>query len=174
MQPKQAALHTRRLVLRAIEETDREPMLDLLCDSRISQTYMLPEYADKAQADPLFRRLMALCHDPAHFLYGIYLDQQLIGFINDCGMDEDKIELGYVISPEHWNQGYASEALAAYIRELFRMGFPLVKAGFFTENTASRRVMEKCGMSPLGEETVIPYRGADRLCRYYAICRSAD
>ena len=81
-------------------------------------------------------------------------------------LENGSAEIGYGILEEYRGQGYASEALEAAIEELFRMGFEFVKAGYFAENPASRRVMEKCGMHPLPEEAVIPYRGIDHRCLF--------
>ena len=81
-----------------------------------------------------------------HFVYGIYIDQLLIGFVNDCEAEDTTIELGYVIAPEHQGKGFATEAVKACMTELFRMGYEHIKAGYFEENIASRRVMEKCNM----------------------------
>ena len=51
------------------------------------------------------------------------------------------------------------------------MGFEHVKAGFFEENMASCRVMEKCGMTKLDVEDDIEYRGVMHHCLYYGISR---
>lgn len=166
MKEKKNCLTTARLVMKKLEDCDREPFLRIVRDDRVKKTYMLPDFTDQAQADAFFDRLKGLCDSPAHFIYGIYLNDEVIGFLNDCEIDGTNIELGYFISSEHWNRGYASEALEAAIEELFRMGFEFVKAGYFTENPASRRVMEKCGMHPLPEEAVIPYRGIDHRCLF--------
>lgn len=47
------------------------------------------------------------------------------------------------------------------------MGFRKVKAGYFEENEASRRVMEKCGMKQLSYTDEIEYRGITHKCLYY-------
>ena len=38
--------------------------------------------------------------DDEHLEYGIYLGEELIGFVNDCGV-YDEIEIGYVIHPRY-------------------------------------------------------------------------
>ena len=45
------------VTLRPIQLQDREPMLDILTDDTVKQTYMLPDFADRRDALPLFRRL---------------------------------------------------------------------------------------------------------------------
>lgn len=60
-------------------------------------------------------------------------------------------------------------AVLAIVEELREMGFRKVMAGFFEENTASRRVMEKSGMqlNDLVEEE--EYRGIIHKCYYCEI-----
>ena len=59
--------------------------------------------------------------------------------------------LGYWIGRPYWGQGYATEAISALIAFAFethpqdRLG-----AGVFTDNPASRRVLEKCGLRQVG------------------------
>lgn len=162
-------IRTPHLVLKALADGDRGPFLRLCGDARIKKSYMLPDFESAAQADAFFARIRALSASKEHFLYGIFLDGEVIGMLNDCEIGGKKIELGYFIAPEHWNRGYASEALGAAVDELFSMGFETVTAGYFAENPASRRVMEKCGMRPLSEESVISYRGRDHVCRFCCV-----
>jgi RimJ/RimL family protein N-acetyltransferase len=58
-----------------------------------------------------------------------------------------EVELAWAVHPDHWGQGYAAE-LAAPARDLvFSRGVGSVVAFTLTDNTASRRVMEKLGMT---------------------------
>ena len=165
-----STLTTPHLLLKALEEQDRETMIRLLGDREIGKTYMLPVFQSKQQADAYFDRLVVLCQ--TRFVFGIYLpDGELIGMLNECGCTEDEIELGYFISTAHQGRGYATEALQAAIQECFLCGFRHVVAGFFEENPASRRVMEKCGMHPLNRESVISYQGRDHCCLYMGVDR---
>lgn len=166
---KPAVIRTARLALRPFEAEDEPAMTALLMRPEISKTYMLPDFSGPEDAARLFARLHALSHDPAHFIYGVYAGTELAGFFNDVEIGPDAIELGYVIHPDHWNRGYATEALAACIEALFALGFTAVNAGFFEGNTASRRVMEKCGMRPAYRTAELEYRGETRRCIYFTI-----
>ena len=95
---------------------------------------------------------------------GIYLDDDMIGFVNDCGYDDEAIELGYVIDPAFQGRGFATEAVNAVINELREMGFKKVVADFFEENIGSRKVMEKCGMHLNGNSDYEEYRGKKFKC----------
>jgi ribosomal-protein-alanine N-acetyltransferase len=68
-----------------------------------------------------------------------------------------EIEIGYRIHPEYWNQGIATEA-ARRVRDyaFTDLQLPRVISLIHPENAASRRVVEKIGMT-LEKDTI--YRG---------------
>lgn len=158
---------TKRLELRPFRESDRDGAVRLLMDHRVKQTYMLPDFENAEKAEALFRRLMDLSEAEGRYVAAINLDGELVGFLNDVEIDNDSIELGYVIHPDHWGRGYMTEALEAAIAVLFRMGFRQVVTGAFETNLASIRVMEKCGMGRLSKTDTIDYRGKTHRCVYY-------
>lgn len=169
MEKKKDRLQTERLILKAFEECDRQRMIDIFFNEDIKKTYMIPDFEDRKQAGALFEKLMAFSRSDDHFQYGIYLEDTLIGFVNDCEIKDSTIEIGYVIAPEHQGKGFATESVRACIDELFRMGFAHVVAGFFRENIASCRVMQKCGMKKIDFEEDIEYKGKSHHCLYYRI-----
>jgi len=58
-----------------------------------------------------------------------------------------EVELAWAVHADHWGQGYAAE-LAAPARDLvFSRGVSSVVAFTLPDNTASRRVMDKLGMT---------------------------
>jgi RimJ/RimL family protein N-acetyltransferase len=58
-----------------------------------------------------------------------------------------EVELAWAVHPDHWGQGYAAE-LAIPARDLvFSRGVNSVVAFTLPDNAASRRVMEKLGMT---------------------------
>lgn len=162
-------IQTPRLVLHAFADADLEDALELLYNDEIKKTFMLPDFASRADAVEMFRVLQRMSHSEEHFVYGVYCKERLIGFLNDVELDGDSVELGYVVHPNWKNQGYATETLTAAIPELFRIGYTSVKAGFFEENQASRRVLEKSGMKKTEFTAEIEYRGTTHHCIYYAI-----
>lgn len=162
-------LETDRLVLRPFWEADREQAIRLLRNDEISKTYMLPEFEDDSAAESVFRHLLSLSQQEHHFVRAICREKRLIGFLNDVEIRDGTVELGYVIQPDDQNQGYATEALTASIWELFRRGYAAIQAGYFEENPASGRVMEKSGMHPISKTDEIEYRGNVHHCLYYEI-----
>ena len=60
-------------------------------------------------------------------------------------------EIGFIFNPSFQNQGYATEASRALINYAFReLGAHRVVGFCSRENTASWRVLEKCGMTREG------------------------
>ena len=162
-------LRTPRLTLRPFAPTDADNAIAIFQSDKVKATYMLPDFPTRESAIKLFDRLMALSHGSEHLVLGIALGDTLIGFLNDTGTENGMIEVGYALHPDYWNQGYATEALTAVIAELFRLGYSTVRAGFFEENPASGRVMEKSDMHRIDFTDSIDYRGTFHRCIYYEI-----
>ena len=158
-----------QITLRPFLEEDAPVMQALLTDPIIGKTFMLPDYPNREAALPLFQRMLALSKDPRRFVRGICFGSRLVGFLNDTEIEENSIELGYVIDPGMHNRGIMTQALQLAIQELFAMGYRQVKAGAFAENLASMRVMEKCAMHRLPCTDTVSYRGQEHTCIYYAI-----
>lgn len=168
---KKALIETERLTIKPYALEDVDGLVDLLINPEITKTFMVPKFESLEQAEKLAKKLIVFSqeNDTKHLEYGIYLDEKLIGFVNDCGIEDEEIEIGYVIHPDYQGQGYATEAVRAIICELREMGFHKVTAGFFEENTASRRVMEKSGMQQTNVTDEEEYRGEHHICCYCEI-----
>ena len=66
------------------------------------------------------------------------------------GQDARNVDLGYRMHRATWNKGYATEGSAALIRMGFtELGVERVFARTMAANAASRRVLEKCGLTPV-------------------------
>ena len=160
-------MDTKNIRLRPFKSEDQSMILDILTSSKVNQTYMLPDYAQKEDAIPLFRRLMELSENSQRFVRCIDLAGTAIGFLNDVEIKDGSMELGYVIHPGYHNRGYMTQALALAILELQNAGYREAICGAFEENRASQRVMEKCGMTRTEQEDTVEYRGTSHLCVYY-------
>jgi len=74
--------------------------------------------------------------------------EEFIGWFHlrpDRGLPQD-IELGYRLQRRVWGQGYATEGARAVIALAFTHGVEHIVARTLVGNTASRRVLEKCGL----------------------------
>ncbi len=162
-------IKTERLEIKPFSKEDRNDLADLLLREDIKKTFMIPDFADEKALDRMIAVFMRVSETAEHFTRGIYLDSKLIGFINDVEIDDGCIEFGYVIHPAFWGNGYATEMFCAVIHTLLGNPFSCIKAGAFSENTASIRVMEKCGMKRCLQTEPLEYRGKTHTCVYYEI-----
>jgi RimJ/RimL family protein N-acetyltransferase len=78
-------------------------------------------------------------------------------------------EVGWLIAADRWSDGLATEAAAAAVEDAFdRVGLQRVISFTLPENTASRRVMEKCGLRHRG---VADWKGREHV--WYDVLRGA-
>lgn len=145
-------LTTDRLVLRDFVEDDWQAVLAYQNDPRYLRfNTWTKRSAEDVQA--FVRRFVAQQGQDPRLKFQLALtlpaSGQLIGNagirIKTAGGHE--ADIGYELDPQHWGQGYASEAA----RALLQFGFgPLrldrISAHCLAENVASARVLEKLGM----------------------------
>ena len=71
------------------------------------------------------------------------------GVVDENGM----VEIGYAIAPEYQNQGFATEAANGMIDYSFSHDFvKTVDAHTLAEENASCKVLQKCGLTKIGEK----------------------
>ena len=166
---KPLSINTKRLSLHSIEDKDKQDLIELLTNEIIAKTYMVPVFKNDDEKEKMFEHFKKISNNFQRFLYGIYLNEKLIGFINDVEIIEDEIELGFVIHPTHHNSGYATEVLKKCIEELFNIGYKTIKTGAFEENIASIKVMEKSKMIRLNSTSFIEYKNKIHNCIWFEI-----
>lgn len=162
---------TQRLRLDAIRECDFKSLISILKHEVVSCTYMVPEMKSEDEEKKLFDAFFNLSLRQDRYVYGIFLDNQLIGIINDTEINGEMIEVGYALHPDFFSKGYMTEALDALINHLFTSGFDTVVCGAFEHNSASFRVMQKCGMSMIDKVDEIEYSEKIHRCIYYSKSR---
>lgn len=165
-------IKTKRLVIKPYTENDYNQMFELLTNQKIKETYVIPDFKSLEDVQEYIVKLKELSYSNSHFERGIYLNEILIGFVNDVEIVNKSIEIGYVIHPEYQKQGFATEMLAEVIRFLFNQGYDSIKCCAFITNQASIRVMEKCHMKPLNYKVELLYQSKIQECIYYSIERS--
>ncbi|MEW4353432.1 GNAT family N-acetyltransferase [Streptococcus pneumoniae] len=153
-------LETERLLLRPVTLDDAEVMYAYASDEETTR-YVFPTHTSlegtKSTIAQYFLQYPLGC-------FGIELksEKKLIGTISLMEIKQDirKAELGYCLSKEYWNKGYATETLSALLKLAFEvLSLNAVTARFDRDNLASGRVMEKAGMRFSHEE---PYAMMDR------------
>ncbi|EME71155.1 NTP pyrophosphohydrolase [Paramagnetospirillum caucaseum] len=157
-------LLTARLRLRPVADKDLDALAALLGDwdvVRLTAAIPHPYSLDDAKAfvaDQEIRRIegkgVALAMERT-------TDGVLVGVMG-FGLERDGApELGYWIGKDFWGQGYATEAGHRLIRHLFdTLGFERAWASYHPDNLASKRVLEKLGLTFLRVDTCpMPARG---------------
>lgn len=75
---------------------------------------------------------------------------RLIGCVG-LAMEDGETIIGYWIARQHWNNGYATEAVRALLSLASTLGHRRIIARHFMDNAASARVLAKAGFRPTGE-----------------------
>ena len=71
-----------------------------------------------------------------------------IGYIQLCQIDDGSWEIGYHIAKQFTGQGYATEAVKAFLPVMAqKLNLNEIYGICLAENTASVRVLEKCGFT---------------------------
>ena len=106
---------------------------------------------------------------------GFAIDVPDVGMIGSIAFgspsqgDKQDMEIGYGLHPDHWGQGYITEAAELICEYLFQ-GYPIEKITAYADldNIGSQRVLAKCGFQNAGEEDQkSPARGTvDRVYRF--------
>lgn len=162
-------METERLIINSINENDKYAYFKNIANSKSVLKTFVDKYVEKYE-DFSFDRYLKIPD-----LYAIRLKDNgsLIGVILIVEGNEDEVEIGYAIGEEYWNKGYTTEAKKCFIDNLFtERKYKRIKAAFFKENIASKRVMEKSNMKYSHEEyEAMEYMGEKKTLIYYYINR---
>lgn len=143
-------LHTPRLRLRPLEETDANDLFTLHSSAYILRYWDSPPWTEHARA----QKFIADCRQMAQQGTGTRLavdrltDGAFIGWcsLNGWNPDHRSASLGYCFGDAAWGHGYATETAHAVLQWAFHtLDLNRVQAETDTRNTASARVLEKLG-----------------------------
>ena len=132
---------TPRLTLRRARETDLEAVSNFLSHPAAMRYWSTPEHASLAQTQSwLGRRIASPIESSDDFL--IELQGKVIGLAGSDGLRE----VGFILHPDHWHQGYAHEAMVAVITHIFtHRDLPHLTADADPRNAASLGLLAKLG-----------------------------
>jgi RimJ/RimL family protein N-acetyltransferase len=162
-------LETQRLRLRALTLDDLETWHAVSHDAERAWFGQAQSTRDDSRAN-LGRRMSQ--HERHGFgLWAVELktSREMIGLAGLVHLqDGPEIEVGYRFLEQHWGNGYATEAARASIAFGFdELGLDEIVAVTLPDNLASRRVLEKCGLTSVGEMFVYGHQHVK-----YAITRN--
>jgi len=73
--------------------------------------------------------------------------------IGSLGLGGAPLSTAYFLGRDHWGQGFATEAMRAFLAEAFtHFDLTQLEAGAFVDNPASHAVLRKLGFLPVGSE----------------------
>ncbi len=148
-------IETDRLVLRKIKMCDVDDMYEYSKRSDVTKYLLWSPHPDKFYTAAYIRSLQGRYRRGDFYDWAVVLKEsgKMIGTCGLTSVDADNnyCEIGYVISPDYHNRGYATEAVSRVLEICFdRFGFHRVEAMHIEGNEASASVMKKCGMSKEG------------------------
>ena len=118
-----------------------------------------PEHHDRGVIEWVLKSLDVLAPEsPWRFFYVVLQKPRTV--IGTCGFkgapdERGYVEVGYSVLEEFRRLGFASEAVMALMTVAFETGASEVAAETFPSLLPSLRVMEKCGMTKVGEGTEV-------------------
>jgi RimJ/RimL family protein N-acetyltransferase len=179
-------LETPRLVLRRVTAADEDSLLRLDSDPEVMR-YLderPPASRDKIRDEIIPLQLESYQRNAGLGLWaadgrgdGQFLDGQFLGwFVLRPRRRDGVLELGYRLMRQAWGQGLATEGSAALLAKAFgELGADRVVAETMAVNQASRRIMQKCGMTldrTFPWPGSHPIEGAEQGCVEYELTRS--
>ena len=147
-------LHTARLALRPLRETDAEALFAIFSDERVMRYWSTPAWTSREPArDMIAADLAQTTRD--HLRLGIELAENGI-LLGTCSLFSinytcRRAEVGYGLGSFAWGHGYMHEAL----RTLLDFGFGeldlnRIEADIDPRNSASARTLERLGFTREG------------------------
>jgi RimJ/RimL family protein N-acetyltransferase len=171
----QVFLETERLLLRRFTEADVDNLFDLDSDPDVMRFINggTPTPRDVIESDILPRYLWYYEHFAGYGYWAAIekATEEFLGWFHFRpaeGASPDEVELGYRLRKAAWGQGYGTEASRGLIRKGFtELGVQRVVASTYADNIASRRVMEKAGLTLVRTYRLTP---AELLTLYGITC----
>jgi ribosomal-protein-alanine N-acetyltransferase len=147
-------LETERLILRPFEPGDAEELHAVHADPTTFAYIGSPPPSSIEETRARIERIRARLEDRISGPWAV-VEKSSGRLIGDSGLqileDGPEVELGYKLGREFRGRGFATEAGRAWVAYGFEtLGLDRIVAVAWPENTASWRVMEKCGMTLVG------------------------
>jgi RimJ/RimL family protein N-acetyltransferase len=156
-------LKTPRLAIRQFTEDDADNLFDLNSDPEVMRYLGRPAPREVLRDEiiPFHRGVYQRFDRLGTWAAESASNREFLGWFHFRTEDGDitNIHLGYRLRRSAWNKGYATEGSTALINMGFtNLGVQRVFAHTMTANAASRRVLEKCGLTLV---RTVPYQGPD-------------
>lgn len=164
-------IETERLILREWRLGDFGPFAAINEDPEVMRFF--PSVLTKEASDDFARRIIAEMDAKGYGLFAVELKStgEFIGYtgLHEVSFDagfKGEVEIGWRLDKCHWNNGYATEAAKAVLNFARGIGLRVVYSFTATVNAPSERVMQKIGMTKIGEFDHPSLTSGHRLCRH--------
>lgn len=144
-------LETPRLLLRGMRVSDAEDMFEYARRPEVTRFLTWNPHPDREYTREYLQYLGGRYAAGAFYDWAV-IEKESGKMIGTCGFtsfncSSDVGEVGYVLNPNYWGKGLATEALARVVRFGFEvLDLHRIEARFMRGNHRSRRVMERVGM----------------------------
>ncbi|MBQ2729517.1 MAG: GNAT family N-acetyltransferase [Clostridia bacterium] len=143
-------LYTERLTLRKMERGDYIDMFDYARLPEVTRYLTWEPHPDKMYTMRYLSHVQSKYRCAEFYDWAIIHSGHMIGTCGFTTIDEANLcgEIGYVVSPRYHNHGIATEVVSRVIDFGFNtLGLNRIECRYMIGNDASRRVMEKVGMT---------------------------
>ena len=145
-------LETDRLILRGMRVSDAEDMFEYARRPSVTQYLTWNPHTDPAETRE-YLTYVGQRYRTGDFYDWAVVDRESGHMIGTCGFTSfncphDTAEIGYVLNPTYQGKGLATEAVRRLLDFGFdELGLHRIEAHFMEGNDASRRLMERVGMT---------------------------
>ncbi len=145
-------LTTKRLTLRKLLPSDYRDMYEYASREDVTEYLLWYPHASENQTYTYLNNIQQSYKNGDYCDWAVTVTEtgKMIG---TCGftainVENRRAEVGYVLNPEYWGNGYATEAVSAAIEFAFKeLSMNRVEAHFISGNERSLAVMKRCGMT---------------------------
>jgi [ribosomal protein S5]-alanine N-acetyltransferase len=161
-------LRTARLTLRPQTGADAPALFTVLNDPEAMRFWNRPAIARLEVAEELIREQQAAMAGGLCRYWTLVEGDDAIGSVDLSLIEGGSAELGFLLRPARWGQGFASEAAAAAIAYGFGpLGLARLAAAVQAQNRAASQVLEKNGFKRVDARTVLLASGERKDCLFY-------
>ena len=165
------SLKTARLILRPQDDSDAPALFSILGDAQAMRFWNRSTIGRLAVVEELMREQQTAMAQGLCCYWTLIREDETIGSIDLSLIQAGSAELGFLLRPDCWGQGLASEAAAAAIAYGFEtLGLTRLAAAVQSENRAAARVLEKNGFARIESRPVLLAGGKRADCDFY-LCR---
>lgn len=172
-------IETERLILRKFDVNDASDMYNnWAADNNVSRYLSWTSHSSIEESENILKMWVDDYTNIENYNWAIEIkeNKKVVGSIGLLNIDNniENAEIGYCISKELWNKGIMTEAFNGIIDFAFKeVGFERITARHHIDNSASGRVMEKCGLKYEGTLRKIHKINTGELvdCKYYSILK---